>query len=181
MRLSHLPTEHRSIRFTNDELTQIINRHSEKFLRYINKTNDCWIWTKGKFDGGYGAFCIYKNNKKRRISAHRFSWLMYNGLIPDGLLVLHKCDNPPCVNPDHLFIGTTKDNMKDAKNKNRLKGPTLAAGEKNGHAKLTNKKVLEIRSKYKNNNITQKKLALQYSVGKTAIWNIVNKKRWVHI
>lgn len=93
----------------------------ERFWSKVNKkTNSgCWEWTARKNDDGYGTIKI--NNKQ--CYSHRFSWQLFNGFILKGLFVLHKCDNPSCVNPDHLFLGTKKDNAKDRDNKGRgLKG-----------------------------------------------------------
>lgn len=93
----------------NDTLENIFNRH------VIKKDNGCWEWNKkGDFDG-YGL--IYHN--KKYIRAHRVSWIIFNKEIPKALCVLHKCDNPPCTNPSHLFLGTIQDNIKDMDNKNR--------------------------------------------------------------
>ena len=82
---------------------------------YIKDTNGCWIWQKSKIYSGYGYFSI---NSKMKL-AHRVSWNLFCGKISDNLNVLHKCDNPPCVNPDHLFLGSYKDNMDDMRNKGR--------------------------------------------------------------
>lgn len=88
------------------------------FWSYVKKTKKCWLWT-GKTSGqGYGRVRVPASGY---VLAHRFSWQLHNGNnpIPDGLLVLHKCDNPPCVNPKHLFLGTHADNMRDMIAKNR--------------------------------------------------------------
>lgn len=87
-----------------------------RFWSKVEKTDTCWIWGGNKNQDGYGLF--YPLSKKTA-QAHRFSWSLINGPVPDGLYVCHKCDNPSCVNPDHLFVGTQTDNMRDCKNKGR--------------------------------------------------------------
>lgn len=91
------------------------NVDMERFFSKVNKTERCWEWTAA-LRNGYGAFKI----NKKIYSAHRVSWELANGKIPANLFVCHKCDNPKCVNPDHLFLGTRSDNMKDAFKKGRL-------------------------------------------------------------
>ena len=86
----------------------------ELFWSHVAKSDGCWLWTAG-LNRGYGAFAVHRKD----IGAHRYSWMLENGPIPDGLFVLHRCDNPPCVRPDHLFIGTQLDNMLDKMSKGR--------------------------------------------------------------
>jgi hypothetical protein len=88
-----------------------------RFEANIRKTESCWLWTGMLTDGGYGV--ISDHQKKTR--AHRASYALYVGPIPEGMHVLHRCDNPPCVNPKHLFLGTHIDNMRDMESKGRAK------------------------------------------------------------
>lgn len=88
----------------------------ERFWAKVQKTETCWLWTAGATTKGYGYFCPTRPNK---VYAHRYSWELVNGAIPTGLLVCHTCDNPPCVNPSHLFLGTVRDNAIDMSLKGR--------------------------------------------------------------
>lgn len=87
----------------------------QRFWNKVEKTDGCWLWTASTFTDGYGKFKF--DGKNRR--AHRMSWIMENGEIPDGMVVLHSCDTPLCVNPAHLSLGTPKDNTQDMIKKNR--------------------------------------------------------------
>lgn len=86
-----------------------------RFWPKVQKTKSCWLWSGATGRGDYGHFIV----KRKLIKAHRFSWELVNGKIPSGLHCLHHCDNPPCVRPDHLFLGTDLDNARDAINKGR--------------------------------------------------------------
>jgi hypothetical protein len=115
----------------------------------------------------------------KNILAHRFSFQNHhNRLIQEGLCILHICDNPKCVNPTHLIEGTHQDNNTDRANKGR---GNAARGEKNGLAKLTEKKVLEIREIYSQGKTNYKKLGEEYGVDQTVIGRIVRYETWAHI
>jgi hypothetical protein len=88
-----------------------------RFERKFEKTDGCWLWTGHLNRGGYGEIRI----KGRAVSAHRFAWQLVHGPIPIGMLVMHRCDNPTCVRPDHLALGTDADNMRDRDAKGRGK------------------------------------------------------------
>ena len=90
----------------------------------------CWLWLAGKLKKGYGQFSV----GKKKITAHRMSWELHNGAIPNALLVLHKCDVPACVNPGHLFLGTYSDNIQDCIKKGRLNPPPKKTHCIKGHA-----------------------------------------------
>jgi hypothetical protein len=148
----------------------------------IDKITDCWNWIKLKDWDGYGYFYIGKdpNNlikssqKYKNIKAHRFSYFLHKG-DPFNLLVCHKCDNPSCVNPDHLFLGTHHDNNQDRAIKGRNNFDRK--GEKNSRSKLTIKEVLEIRA----SQLSGKELSKIYGISTPQISAIKLKKSWKHI
>lgn len=142
----------------------------QRFIKQVKKTNSCWIWT-GNFNVyGYGR----THYKRRAYLAHRLSYELANGPIPEGLGVCHKCDVTACVNPAHLFLGDQKVNMQDAKSKDR----TLR-GERNSMSKLTVSQVREIKRLTKQN--TQQSIAELFGVSRSLIGLIANGKRWSFI
>lgn len=119
------------------------------------RKDQCRLWVWKHNPDGYGVLRF----KGKQFLAHRMIWQAFNGLIPEGLLVLHKCDTPACFNPNHLFLGTYADNNRDRAQKNRS-----ALGEKSGRCKLTDVEVGEIRQLYSFGNITQTDLGKQYGI-----------------
>jgi hypothetical protein len=93
----------------------------ERFWSKVDRSGECWMWVASLASTGYGQF-YDKPRRRTPIGAHRVAWELANGPIPAGLQVLHRCDNPPCVRPDHLFIGTVSDNMRDMYAKGRRAG-----------------------------------------------------------
>ena len=148
------------------------NRFWSKIL--TGDEDECWECVAMYLNrDGYGEFKL--NDKK--ILAHRFSFqLFYKRLITDKMFICHKCDNPSCVNPHHLFEGTPQENIADRDNKGRV-----TKGEKHHDSKLTEEKVKEIRAKYSQSKTTQQKLADEYGVVQSIIHGIINRKYWKHI
>jgi hypothetical protein len=153
--------------------------------------SECIIWEKAKTPTGYGV--TYKNGKN--VYAHRVAAELAFGPIPKGMMVGHKCDTPSCVNPDHLFVCTHRENMEDMRRKNRsasgsrhksrTRPESVAHGEDVGTSKLTAKQVAEIRALYSPGKSGVKRenslmsLAKTYGVSYTAIHKIINKKAWI--
>lgn len=134
----------------------------------------CWLWTDFLYDLGYGCLRISGKN----IKAHRISWELAYNEIPDGMLVCHKCDNPSCVNPTHLFLGTIQNNLQDMRDKGRA---VHTSGERNRHAILTDDKVRAIRNRYAEGDITQAQLAADYGVAKQQVSRIIRRVMWRHV
>lgn len=152
----------------------------ERFWEKVDRKGEkeCWLWIGNIGANGYGQLSI----KNKTISAHRLSWTLNYGPILDGLFVLHECDNPPCVNPNHLFLGTNKDNILDAIAKGRLN----PLGKSNlslylYKAKVHENQVREIRQKYSQGLVTFRMLAREYKVSKKTIHRIVRYKTWKNV
>lgn len=149
------------------------------FDRFWTKVNipygdGCWEWNANKAKG-YGKIKI--NGKM--IAAHRLSYEYFYGVeVPKDMVVMHKCDNEPCVRPDHLEMGTIGDNTRDADQKGRR---NHTFGIKDGNAKLTEEIVLDIRNKYASGQATQKELAAFYGLNKGHVWEVVHRYWWKHV
>lgn len=143
----------------------------------IKDENDCWIWRATRSsEKRYGSFRFGHVMKQ----AHRVAWFICHGEMPDSnTVVCHRCDNPLCVNPSHLFTGTQADNIKDMDNKGR-RGTWLHPGELNPMAKLTQLDVDSIIAAWENkgDSRTQKQIARDFGVSQSLVSCIVNKKRW---
>ena len=149
----------------------------DRFFRNIEKTDSCWTW-RGRIVGkGYGMIGLGGKGAKQ-VLVHRLSYEIHKGLIPDGLVIMHKCDNPRCVNPDHLEAGTQSQNIKDAFARGRkFNLPNGIKGEEHGASKLTEQIVLAVRA----STLSVAKLAELHGVNKSTIERIRYRKTWRHI
>lgn len=163
----------------------------ERFWKYVDCSDNesCWSWEGYIRPNGYGEYRHSYSDFKSKY-AHRIAFFLTYGEFNTDFEVCHKCDNPSCVNPSHLFLGTHSDNMRDMVNKGRhgfqvdssncpLRKPfKRVSGENNGQAKLTMEKVKEIREKHAIGEASIRKLALDYSVGRSTIKRVLNNKTW---
>lgn len=155
-----------------------------RFWSKVLKSDGCWEWQAGRLSSGYGMFW----RGDRSYGAHRVAFELAYGPISDGLFVCHHCDNPACVRPDHLFLGTQKDNRIDCVRKGRqAKGGTywsakspekLRRGEDHHWAKLTAEQVHEIRT---HTEVTGADMARRLGISRTTVYDIRNHKIWRHI
>ena len=152
------------------------------FLKKVRQSgpDECWAWRGAIDQKGYGAVKV--GGKKQ--SAHRVSWKLFRGPIPSGLCVLHHCDNPGCVNPEHLFLGTPRDNARDCVKKGRhnfsVHPECHVRGERAWNAKLTEEDVRAIRREF-TLGTNRKDMARRFGIGCKHIWAIANGRLWKHV
>jgi hypothetical protein len=160
-----------------------------RFWNKVKKTSGCWIWIGNKRADGYGYICIFY----RRCRTHRVSWELKHGPIPDGKKVLHRCDNPACVRPSHLFLGDQTDNMHDMWKKGRgivnsVSGEkwrdshlaSLPRGERHRNSKLKRDQIKTIRALAKS-GVPQRTIATRFKVSQAWISLIVKRRWWSHV
>lgn len=191
--MSIFTSSSRQQQLVNQELNSkmITTELKARFLSNVEiQSNGCWLWIGNRSKDGYGSILLWKKHRR----AHRIAWLIFRGSIPFTKKVLHDCptgDNPLCVNPDHLWLGTSKQNSEDMVRKGRqacgdrsgarLYPERRPRGEAHGRAKLTKVKVFNIRNEYKTgkgHGVTQYTLADKYDVSQHTIYLIVNGRIW---
>jgi len=149
----------------------------KRFWSKVDKSGECWLWTASRKPNGYGQF----TKKPLLFYAHRVAYEATYGPIPAGLIVCHRCDNPPCVRPDHLFLGTDLDNAQDRVAKGRsTRGRSINAGERNGHAKLTPTNVIAIKRAHATGQ-SKAALARRYAVSPRTIADAIRGATWPHV
>jgi hypothetical protein len=186
-------------------MRELLPSEVEKFLANVDRrgVDECWPWTGHRNYAGYGV--MYLSQGRNNYATHRIAYFLETGKDLDGLFACHRCDNPPCCNPNHIFPGTAKQNTEDAVRKGRIatgdragarkhpdtlrrgsdhwakRNPHLSArGERQGHAKLTEQAVREIRLRSSVGH-TNSEIAKDYGVRPGNIWHIVNGLSWRHV
>lgn len=153
------------------------DRYRQRFYSRCepDPNSGCWLWFGASRSGGYGRVVT-----PFRSAAHRMSYLISKGKIPDGLLVRHKCDTPACVNPDHLLLGTDADNVRDRDERGRTSRHHGRKGEANNHSALTEQDVREIR-RCCAAGATITSVGRDFGISFQAVSKIVNRQRWAHV
>jgi len=143
---------------------------------FKNGADGCWLWQGYHCRFGYGYFSI----DRVPTTAHRVAYLLTYGSFDQSLNVLHRCDNPPCVNPTHLFLGTRADNVRDMDAKGR-RGRGAPRGEESPFARLTDENVRRIRAMYATGSYAQRELGEMFGVARSTIFLAVSHKNWRHV
>ncbi len=150
-----------------------------RFWEKVDQRSDdeCWPWLAYLDENGYGQYGLNLDRKKT-YKAHRVSYWITNGALSDDMNVLHRCDNPSCVNPRHLVLGTQVDNIRDMCLKGRDRHQR---GDEHYGAKLTPGQVIEIRKEHEENRVSDYAIAKRLSMNRSTIWKILKRRSWKHI
>jgi hypothetical protein len=150
---------------------------ADRFWEKVDKTSECWLWTGSRYrSGGYGQFAVeYDEGRQRHGRAHRVAWILTHGAIPAGMEVLHSCDNPICVNPDHLFLGTQQDNMDDMIAKGRNYQDFVKRGPDNVNSKISTEEI-ETMKLLRNEGIPVKEIATRFGIHPQYLYQILEGK-----
>jgi len=140
----------------------------------VGHPDECWPWNGCRFTSGYGRV---RTSRTSTISAHRLAWILTNGEIPSDQIICHHCDNPPCCNPAHLFVGTHKDNVEDCIQKGRR---ARLIGSRHPMARLTESQVLSIRARHGAGE-SPRRIAVDFSVTPQMVWMISTRRSWSHV
>ncbi len=149
-----------------------IDRFMEKVVKHPEENGGCWEWIAATYRGGYGHFRRKVEGNWKMVKAHRYSYELFKGPLEKSLFVCHKCDNPSCVNPEHLFLGTAKENSDDKLKKGRFRG-----GRNPNHKWLTQEVVDAIREDYKK-GLSQIELVRKYGHNRSQVCRVVNHQTW---
>jgi len=167
---------------------QLLGLHDElivrRFWARVEKGDGCWMWVgsrQRRSDGtpSYGLAPLGRRGV--RALAHRVSWEITHGAIPDGMVVCHRCDNPGCVRPDHLFLGTQAENLADMREKGRAHFNTFPVGQRHPNSRLTADDVREMRRLYEEEGVAATALGPRFGVHPTTSHNIIRRKTWRHV
>lgn len=153
------------------------SKYSDVFWSRVDKCDwveVCWEWTRARFPDGYGVMKF----KGKSTGTHRIAWMLTNGDIPDGMEICHECDNPPCCNPHHLFLGTKDQNQADKANKGRA---FRGMGTMQSQSKLTDEDVRLIREKYVYRVYSAARLSKEFGIAESMILRIIHRKNWSHV
>lgn len=150
---------------------------AEKFWSLVRRGDECWLWSGNVNPDGYGYFRYGSrtDNTRRHVRAHRFAYELTHGDIPPKMEICHHCDTPLCVRPEHLFVGTRQDNVRDCQSKGRT-----TKGERSASAKLTAEKVIQLRRLY-SEGVNRQTLSEIFGISKAQIYKIATYQCWVDV
>lgn len=140
----------------------------------------CWVWTASTINGGYGQIGIVVDGRPTNNLAHRVAFELAIGRSVGDACVLHECDNRPCCNPRHLFLGSRADNAADMVSKNRQRNG-IVPGERHGMSKLRDADVIELRRSYAAHEASQPELARRFGIQQSTVWAIIHRRTWAHL